>query len=108
MITSLKRKTIKARKKHRCDLCGGFIKKGERYHYESNVYDRDLYEFKAHLHCMGLADDLDMFNKMDDEGLTGEAFSEFIWEEYNYSFPDEELTYDTEMMVSKLIGGKIE
>lgn len=40
-----------ARKEHRCTLCGGIIKKGEKYHVNSGRFDGYFYENKLHKNC---------------------------------------------------------
>lgn len=80
MIT-LDRKIRVAKKEHECDLCGFKIGVGEKYDWQKNVFDGDLYEFKMHLSCLELAQKLNMFEGRDD-GLTGDDFAEFVEQEY--------------------------
>lgn len=46
-----------ARKRHRCELCGGEIEVGEKYSYESGVYDGFFYTRKLHSVCREIIDD---------------------------------------------------
>ena len=41
----------KARKWHRCDLCGGKIEVGDKYSYESGMYDGCFYTMTLHSVC---------------------------------------------------------
>ena len=75
-----------AKKEHKCDLCGFKIEVGEKYDWQKNVFDGDLYEFKMHLSCLELAQKLNMFEDCDD-GLTGYDFAEFVAQEYPTSIP---------------------
>lgn len=47
-----------AKKQHTCNLCGGYINPGERYHYEFNKDGSDVWGFSAHLECQFLAQEL--------------------------------------------------
>ena len=44
MSELLERKQRKARKDHRCDLCGGIIKKGDIYDWSKCVYDGTIFD----------------------------------------------------------------
>lgn len=44
----------KARKIHKCDLCGGTINVGEKYHRYSGKYDGDMFDDKYHIHCQNM------------------------------------------------------
>lgn len=46
----------KARKEHKCDLCGQVIRKGEKYIRHSGKYDGDLFDDKYHLTCKNIID----------------------------------------------------
>lgn len=80
-MQTLDRKIRVAKKLHRCDLCGLWIEVGEKYDWQKNVHDRELYEFKMHLSCLELASKLDMFDEFDG-GLTSDDFVEFVSQEY--------------------------
>jgi hypothetical protein len=78
MPTVLEAATRKARKEHCCDYCGLKIEPGEMYEDATLVYDGDLYHWKSHLSCKELTRELDMFDGCDEEGLSGEAFQEYV------------------------------
>lgn len=40
-----------ARKQHGCDVCGGIIGVGDRYHRQRSIYDGEPQTFKAHGLC---------------------------------------------------------
>ena len=80
--------TRKARKEHKCDFCDGIILIAEKYKCQTNVYDRQIYEWKSHLRCNEIVLKLNMYNEFD-EGLSRESFREYITEEY-YRISDED------------------
>ena len=82
MPTVLAEKKRIARKQHKCDYCGGVIEIGEEYSWAKLHYD-SLYEWKTHLRCDKLANDLDMFDICDDEGLTSDCFSDCVCDAVN-------------------------
>lgn len=43
--------TRRARKPHRCNLCGEEIKKGTEYDLQTFVYDGMIYGWKMHPEC---------------------------------------------------------
>ena len=51
MYQNLTHKDVVARKEHRCDWCGETIKKGEKYHYETFVFEGKVYDWHSHLSC---------------------------------------------------------
>lgn len=72
MIETIRKETRKARKRHRCDYCSGFIKPGEIYEYAVEKCD-ELYEWKTHKKCIEIASAL--WDYIDpDEGMTQEDF----------------------------------
>lgn len=73
---------VKARKEHECMLCGLPIKKGETYYKQTNVDDGDIYDFKMHIHCDKIAIKYDLYGNYNDEGLTDDAFMDFIRQEF--------------------------
>ncbi len=76
-VETLDCKTRKARKEHRCDYCGGIIKKGEAYDWSKNIYDGILYEWKSHEKCSFLCEQLwDYANP--DEGMDEELFQDSL------------------------------
>ena len=70
-----------ARKDHHCDFCWDTILKGEKYRFQTNVFDGDIYTWKNHLRCGEIASELNMYDYCD-EGLSGEIFRETITEFY--------------------------
>ena len=54
MIEFYKSTCPKARKDHKCDLCGGTIHIGEKYHRYSGKYDGDMFDEKYHLICQNI------------------------------------------------------
>lgn len=50
-MTILHCKIAKAKKEHRCDLCGGVIKIGEEYEDSAFLYEGSFATSKAHCHC---------------------------------------------------------
>ncbi len=40
-----------AKKEHKCDLCGGVIKIGEKYCRNTGVYISEFYDDKHHIEC---------------------------------------------------------
>lgn len=83
MPTVLETAKRKARKEHRCDFCGLKIEVGEIYEDQTAVYDGELYHWKSHFSCKKLARELNMYDYCDDEGLTADAFQEYV-DQYLY------------------------
>jgi len=81
MVQTIRRSEVTARKPHTCSYCHGIINKGEKYGSSTNVYDGDMYTWKSHGKCSDIASKLKMFDN-EDEGLTDEAFMEYIHMEY--------------------------
>jgi hypothetical protein len=52
-------RTIKARKEHRCDLCGLRIRKGATYVYREGVEGRDHWRMRMHPSCEAATHDWD-------------------------------------------------
>ena len=74
-MDTLDKKDRKARKEHRCDYCGGKIKKGEIYDWSKHVYDGELYEWKCHKKCSLIVSEI--WDYVDpDEGMSEDDFSE--------------------------------
>jgi hypothetical protein len=44
----------KARKDHKCDECGSFIRKGVVYHKQTGIFDNEPYTWKVHKDCAQL------------------------------------------------------
>lgn len=69
----IERKDRKARKDHRCDLCGGIIKKGEVYEWSKSIYDGTFYEWSNHINCGKVS--AAIWDYVDpDEGMTEDQF----------------------------------
>ena len=91
MIEILQDKTVKARKDHRCDLCGGLIRKGLTYNCQSNKLDGDVYTHKAHLKCTEMCKLLDLYRDADygvDEEIFCDSVDEVFAGYYSAAFPD--------------------
>ena len=82
METLSYRKEYKAIKTHVCCFCGEKILKGDRYNKSTHKHYGEIYDWKTHLHCDYLADTLNMYDEEDTDGLTGEAFQEYIYSKY--------------------------
>jgi len=91
-MTTISRVTRKARKEHKCNWCGGVIKKGEKYDYSVHEYD-GIYIWKNHKYCMELVSILDMDD--DHEGITEEDFYEYVDESFIDNFPNDTNKYKT-------------
>ena len=72
--------TRKARKDHVCDWCGEIIEKGQKYMVSSCKNDDELYEWKNHLRCEKLYNELDMGFSGDGEGVDSDTFLQIVWE----------------------------
>lgn len=71
----------KAIKEHSCDLCGMRISVGEKYMKSTHKFDGDVYDFKTHMYCDKLANQLKMYDDCD-EGLTQAIFEEIVYNTY--------------------------
>lgn len=67
----------KAKKEHRCNFCNEKIAKREIYIKSTHKYDGEVYDWKVHLHCAKIAEQLKMYDNAD-EGVTEEIFQETI------------------------------
>ena len=65
-IDCVNTKTHTARKKHRCELCGGVIDIGQRYNADFCVDGGYAYTFKSHIECSDLVDELIDYCEFDD------------------------------------------
>lgn len=91
MPTILKQLTPTAKKEHTCMFCGCKIRVGEKYRRDTLVFDGDLYDWIAHEDCHAVALELNMFDYVDDDGLSGEDFDTNI-DQYLYdNYRDKEL-----------------
>lgn len=48
------RKIVKARKRHKCEECAGWISPGEQYEYAAGKWEGDFYTFKTCERCVDL------------------------------------------------------
>jgi len=81
-----------ARKEYICDYCGGVINVGEKYIRQTDK-EGHIYDLVCHTHCQEVAHELNMFDRYDMDGLSEEAFREFI-SEYVYEHHYDESTDD--------------
>jgi hypothetical protein len=84
MIKTLASKIITARKDHFCDLCSNTIEIGEKYEWQKNICDGETYENRAHVSCCLLAKKLNMYEDMEDCGVSDEDFRVCIDQAYDY------------------------
>lgn len=70
----------KARKQHRCDYCGAIIEKGEKYYYSFCKYAGEVYEWKSHLECKYIVNELWDYLDPDDCGVSSDLFNEALLE----------------------------
>jgi len=88
----------KARVEHICNYCGGIIKKGESYQWSKHVMDGNIYEWKAHNHCLALVLLLDM--QSDGDGIDEETFYEAVNDAFSGNFT---LAQKASLLHAKLI-----
>ena len=72
----------KSRKKHRCDLCGFRIEKGDSYLSSFIVEDGDSWMFKTHIKCHELCDKLRWYEDHRDYGVDANVFEECVEEAF--------------------------
>ena len=73
MDAILDSKDRKAKKEHRCDLCGEIIQKGEIYYWSKNIYDGTIYEWREHKKCQSICGAI--WDYVDpDEGMSDQDF----------------------------------
>ena len=90
MPTVLRESHPIARKEHICMLCGGKIKRGEKYYRQTCVYDTAPYEWTEHEDCREIVNRLQMFKLVDyDDGLSPEVFAEIIYDYILEHYPEE-------------------
>lgn len=58
--------TRKARKPHRCSLCGRIIDPGESYHHSSSADGGTVSVWRQCQHCCSLADEVDLLGHLAD------------------------------------------
>jgi hypothetical protein len=93
----LSTKQHKARKQHRCGLCGNRIEIGDIYTASSIVND-EFYVFKSHPRCEKIAAKLKMYDDCYDEGLTEDSFCESISEAYK-DISSEKVDFDKKLEI---------
>ena len=77
-ITMLKDGHPTARKEHECMFCGRIIRKGEKYHRSTFVYD-DVYDWVECDKCEFVACELNMYDDCNNvDGLSADVFQENI------------------------------
>lgn len=77
----IKDNMIKARKIHRCNLCGKLIPKGDNYYCQTNVEDGDIYNFKECLKCHKIVEDnIEYFRDGYEHLIDRETFEELLKE----------------------------
>ncbi len=75
MYQNLTHKDVVARKEHRCDWCEEAIKKGEKYHYETFIFEGKFYDWHSHLACSRVVSAI--WDYADpDEGMSSDQFDE--------------------------------
>ncbi len=67
-----------ARKEHKCDLCGGMIKIGEKYIRCNGMYDGEFFDSKHHVDCMGIIEKY--CRAHEDNEYTADAIEDWIWD----------------------------
>lgn len=72
----------KARKQHKCDLCGCPIEIGQQYERQT-IEDGELYEYKCHTECVDAISVLDMSRDCWDDGISQTYFKDFV-DDYIY------------------------
>lgn len=102
-MESISSKHVVARKEHFCDFCNGIIKKGEKYNNQVNKFEGVPYTWRSHEHCLELINELDMDT---DDGVTDQAFSDYVYGAYQSNFP-EQVEYPETSVMAKLIYDKI-
>ncbi len=75
MYQNLTHKDVTARKEHCCDWCGEKIKAGEKYHYETFIFDGEFWDWHSHLACSRVVSAI--WDYVDpDEGMDSDEFLE--------------------------------
>lgn len=73
MYQNLKNKDVIAKKRHVCDWCGKNINKGEKYNYQTFIFDGDFCDWHSHLSCSHVASAI--WDYVDpDDGMDSDAF----------------------------------
>ena len=82
-ITVISDKKVKANTEHKCNYCGGIIKKGEIYSIQKNVYDNKWCSFKCHTSCENLVNKLGLLKDCEEEEVIEDFFEDAVVEVYN-------------------------
>lgn len=81
-IVSIER--VKARKQHKCDMCGKKIEVGEEYEAQNLVCYNEMYTFHQCDRCKPYVDELWSIGFDNDlDGLDSSTFYSFMSEEHN-------------------------
>ncbi|MCB6610211.1 hypothetical protein V3C10_04215 [[Clostridium] symbiosum] len=81
-------KIVIARKEHKCEFCKKLIQPGQKYSYETGVYDGDFYTRKLCPECFGM---LNKFCKANGYGeFSWDWITEWLQDLYCYSCPNKE------------------
>ena len=88
MLETLSDSKPRAKKEHRCDWCGGIIKKGEIYHKSNLKCYGELYSWKNHVKCSWICSQLNMSHE--GNGITDEDFMDYVYEFLRDSMSEEE------------------
>ena len=70
----------KATVEHVCDFCGCKIAKGEKYEFQTYVFDGLPYTWMEHLHCQSLCEKLWDYADPDEPGMTSSDFIDAVRE----------------------------
>jgi hypothetical protein len=106
MPTVLKTTSPIARKSHKCMFCGCEIEEGKVYHRSTNVYDGTIYDWITHVECEAVANDLDMYENSDVNGVDGDMFLDEIREyihQYHYDEEADDIAKDWQLSNYKVV-----
>lgn len=79
-MTTLTRKEVTARKRHRCGFCGHAIERGERYSFSTHAFDGRAYTWRSHLKCQELCDVIWDYVDPDDGGMGRDDFRDGLYD----------------------------
>ena len=102
-ITILKDLHPIARKEHECMFCGRIIRKGDKYHRSTLVYD-DVYDFVECEKCEYVAKELGMYDDYNDaDGLSVAVFQDNIIEYIHCNHSIDEIEKDWKLPFFKTV-----
>lgn len=88
MSDFLNQKYSKANKIHKCEFCEKEIVKGEKYSYESGVYDGDFFTRKLCLECYDM---MNTFCRENNENeFSWDWIEDWICDKYCYGCPNKD------------------